>query len=164
MRNCDTKMCFHWNLTILKSFSAAIAPFKGAVYIWTSEHLSTSSCCISLSPLSDLFPPTGGLSAGQPYSQLPGAAVRPPPPAPPVGGHLPGSHLAELRPSPLVWSSRQRPWEALHPAVGSHSRGERLIPGFGSIWFSMWGCFWSFFCPAWRKYLGILGLHTRPAD
>lgn len=87
----------------------------------TSELLNISHTHHAASLLPSLSsPPPGGLSAGQPHSQLPGAAVRPPPPAPPVGGHLPGSHLAELRPGPLVWSSGQRPREALHPAVGSH--------------------------------------------
>lgn len=89
---------------------------------WTSL-----TFCITPSPLTLLSPPPGGLSAGQPNSQLPGAAVRPPPPAPPVGRHLPGPHLAELRPGALVWCSGQRPWEALHPAVRPHPRGERLI-------------------------------------
>lgn len=84
--------------------------------IWTPEHLSLFPS-LSISP-------SGGLSAGQPYSQLPGAAVRPSPPATPVGSHLPGSHLAELWPCPLVRSSRQRPWETLHPAVRSSPWGK----------------------------------------
>lgn len=67
---------------------------------------------------------SGGLSAGQPHRQLPGAAVGPSPSAPSVGGHLPGAHLAELRPGAMVWRSRQRAREALHPAVGSRPRGD----------------------------------------
>ena len=67
------------------------------------------------------------MSAGQPNSQLPGAALGPPPSAPPVGGHLPGPHLAELRPGALVRGPGQRPREALHPADGPHPRGERVI-------------------------------------
>lgn len=94
---------------------------------------SLSLCCSSLRytshtpPRPPLFspPPPGGLSAGQPNSQLSGAAVGPPPAAAPVGGHLPGSHLAELWAGPLVWSSGQCPREALHPAVRSHPWGER---------------------------------------
>lgn len=71
-------------------------------------------------------PPAGGLSAGEPDRQLPGAAVGPPPSAPPVGGHMSGSHLAELRTGALVRSPRQRAREAVHPAVGPHSWGESV--------------------------------------
>lgn len=67
---------------------------------------------------------SGGLSAGEPHRQLPGAAVGPSPSAPPVGGHLPGPHLAELRPGAMVWRSRQRPREALHPTVGPRAWGD----------------------------------------
>lgn len=61
----------------------------------SQTHYSASLLLISFSSLPPP-PPLGGLSAGQPHSQLPGAALRPPPAAPPVGGHLPGPHLAEL--------------------------------------------------------------------
>lgn len=116
---------------------------------WTSL---TSSFCITFLPLlSPSSPPPGGLSAGQPNSQLPGAAVRPPPLAPPVGGHLPGPHLAELWPGTLVWSPGQRPREALHPAVGSHPRGERLIPVFSYIWKTTGCFFYPFQSPALQK-------------
>lgn len=86
-------------------------------------HICASHTLISHSA-SLLLSPPGGLSAGQPDSKLPGAAVRPPSLAPPVGGYLPGTHLAELWPGALVWGSRQRPREALHSAFRSHSRGE----------------------------------------
>lgn len=94
------------------------------IHTFAAEHPSHTPF---LSPKPSLLspPPPGGLSAGQPNSQLSGAAVGPPPAAAPVGGHLPGSHLAELWASPLVWSSGQRSREALHPAVRPHSRGER---------------------------------------
>lgn len=86
-------------------------------------HICASHALIAHSA-SLLLSPPGGLSAGQPDSKLPGAAVRPPSFAPPVGGYLPGTHLAELWPGALVWGSRQRPREALHSAFRSHSRGE----------------------------------------
>lgn len=81
----------------------------------------------SLPPLvpSSLAPPES-LSAGQPDRQLSGAVVGPPPAAAPVGGHLPGPHLAEFRLGSLVWSPGQRPREALHPALRPHPWGERL--------------------------------------
>lgn len=87
----------------------------------------------SASLLSPSLPP-GGLSAGKPNCQLPGAAVRPPPAAPPVGSHLPGPHLAELWPGTLVRSSRQRPREALHPPVWSNPRGERSPQSVPYMW------------------------------
>lgn len=107
--------CFssHGSVSLSQISSAGAPAFITKSF--TSVHLMHSSLLLS---------PPGGLSAGQPDSKLPGAAVRPPSLAPPVGGYLPGTHLAELWPGTLVWGSRQRPREALHSAFRSHSRGE----------------------------------------